>query len=364
MFWERVNMGYRFWRQKVIVVFTVFAIAPVSCGPVKESAELGSASQPRDHGPPPPYEEWTVLDEQRLEQKDGIWNAAVSADGKTLATSSNRFLRLWDLSTDPPREKAALNIRGRSTALGFAPDGKTLFLGLPDHTLRLLDVTRPQITERLSLKDWPKNVWYVTHSPDGKTLAVGADDMTVWLYDVTADKPKEKNVLRVEKTTFGVKELFFTPEGKRLVLGTGGGAVRLWDVAAREPKELAAKEGVSDTFLLPMSLSPDGQFLAVARGKTVQLLDVTEDGFAEWMKLDKHTQGLRAVNFSPDGKLLASTGQDGQIVLWKVGLDKPILVKQRSGTFCEVLFVPESKDVRLIACNWNSGTIYLFKVGK
>jgi WD40 repeat protein len=359
-------MELRFWRPGVIVAFTVFVTVVVSCGPMKKLAEVGgSASQPRDHGPPPAYEEWTVLDEQRLEQKDGIWNAAISADGKTLATSSNRFLRLWDLSTDPAKEKASLNIHGRSTALSFSPDGKTVFLGLPDHSLRLLDATGPKITERLSLKDWPqKNVWYVTHSPDSKTLAVGADDMTVWLYDATADKPKEKNVLRMEKTNLGVKELFFTPDGKHLILGTGAGAVRLWDVAAKEPKELAAKDGESDTFLLPMSLSPDGKTLAVARGKSVQLLDVFEDSFAEWMRLEKHTQGLRAVSFSPDGKLLATTGQDGQIVLWKVGLDKPILVKQRSGTFCEVLFVPQSKDVRLIACNWNSGTIYLFKVGK
>jgi WD40 repeat protein len=299
-----------------------------------------------------------------LEQKDGIWNAAVSADGKTLATASNLYLRLWDLSTNPAKEKATLNIKGRSTALAFAPDGKTLFLGLGDHSLRFLDVTGPRITERMRLTDWPKNVWSVTHSPDGKSMAVGADDMTVWLYDATGDKPKEKNVLRIEKTNFGVKELFFTPDGRRLILGTGAGAVRLWDLADKEPKELAANNGKSDTFLLPMAYSPDGKMLAVARGKTVHLVDVVDDGFVEWMKLDKHTKGLRAVSFSPDGKLVASAGMDGQIVLWKVGLDKPILVKQRAGAFCEVLFVPQSKDVRVIACNWNSGTIYLFKVGK
>jgi WD40 repeat protein len=299
-----------------------------------------------------------------LEQKDGIWNADVSPDGKTLATSSNKFLKLWDLSANPAREKASLNVRGRSTALRFSPDGKTLFLGLPDHTLRLLDVTGRRITERLQMKDWAKNVWYVTFSPDGKTMAVGADDMTVWLYDATTDKPKEKTVLRVEKTTFGVKELFFTPDGNRLILGTGAGAVRLWDVAAKEPKELAGNKGESETFLLPMALSPDGKILAVARRKAVHLLDVAENGFAEWMKLEKHSGPARAVNFSPDGKLLATAGQDGKIMLWKVGLDKPIFVKQRAGAFCEVLFVPQSKDVRLIACNWNNGTIYLFKVGK
>jgi membrane protease YdiL (CAAX protease family) len=40
------------------------------------------------------------------------------------------------------------------------------------------------------------------------------------------------------------------------------------------------------------------------------------------------------------------------------------LVKQRAGAFSEWLFVPGSKDARLIACNWNSGFTYLLKVGK
>jgi len=339
---------------------------PTKAAPPEPRREVKSKPQLRDHGPPPAFEEWNVLDEQRLEHKEGIWHAAISPDGQTLATTSTKFLRLWDLSAEKPREKASMPMPvGRSTALRFAPDGQTLFLAVPDHTLRLLDVTGERITELLRMNDWSGDVYSVTHSHDGKTLSVGSGDMTVWLYDVTRNEPKEQKVLRADNNTgLGVKELFFTPDGKRLILGTGAGAVRLWDVAAKVPKELAAKDGESDTFLLPMALSPDGKILAVAHRKTVHLHDVVEDGFAEWMKLDKHTHAVRAVNFSPDGKLLATAGQGGKIMLWKVGLDKPILIKQRAGAFSEVLFVPGSKEVRLIACNWNSGFIYIFKVGK
>lgn len=353
------------WRRRAFAALRIVAtVAALSAAPPTKAAEAKSAPQPRDHGPSPAYEEWTALDEQRLEHKEGIWQAAITADGKTLATTSTKMLRLWDLTTNPPREKASLKIRGRSTALRFSPDDKTLLLGLFDRTLRFLDVTRPRISERMQMKDWTRHVWYVTYSRDGKTMAAGSDDMTVWLYDVTGSKPKEKSVLRVENTTFGVKELFFTPNGNRLILGTGEGAVRMWDVAAKEPTELAGNKGESESFLLPMALSPDGKILAVARRKAVHLLDVTEDGFAGWIQLTKHKGPARAVNFSPDGKLLATAGQDGRIMVWKVGLDKPIFVKQRAGAFSEVLFVPGTKDVRVIACNWNSGFIYLFKLGK
>jgi WD40 repeat protein len=330
----------------------------------KKPPEGKARLAPRDHGPAPPFEEWAVREEHKLEHKDGIWNAAVTADGKTLATTSNSFLRLWDLSAQPPVEKASMRMPGgRSTALGFSPDGKTLLMGVTGNTLRVLDVSGAKITERQVMRDWAGNVWSVAYSPDGKTLAVGADDMTIWLYDVTGAYPKERTVFKVQNTALGVKGLFWTPDGRRLIHGTGAGAVRLWYVEAREPKELAADQGPSDTFLLPMSLAPDGKLLAVARGKTVHLLDVSDAGFAEWMKLDKHREAMRAVAFSPDGKLLATTGVDGQIIVWKVGLDKPVLVKQRAKTFCEVLFVPRQTEPRVVACNWNTGTIYLFKIG-
>lgn len=352
----------------VVAGHSLFRAAPR--GP--QPAPTGGPAAPgrlagREHGPPPAFEQWTVRAEHRLEQKGGVWHGAVSPNGKLLATTSDRSLRLWDLTADPPVEKATLSMpAGRSSALHFGPDSRTLFLGcIRDNSLRLLDVTGPRIVERFKMQDWAKCPWVVAHSPDGRTMAVGADDMTVWLYDVTGDRPKEKKVLRIDNTTFGVKQLFFTPDGRRLILGTGAGAVRLWDVQADEPRELAAFDGPSDTFLLPMALAPDGSTLAVARGKTVHLLDVVGDGFAEWMKLDSYPKALRAVNFSPDGKLLVTTGTDGRILVWKVGLDRPILVKQRAGTFCEVLFVPGQAEVRVVACMWSApGTIHLFKLGK
>jgi WD40 repeat protein/phage FluMu protein Com len=320
--------------------------------------------KPRDHGPAPAFEEWTVVDEQKLEHKDGIWNAAVSPDGKLLATAANTHLRLWDIEANPPREKTNIRMPVRSSnAMRFFPDGKTLALALPDNSLRLYDVAGEKISERLVMKDWAGRVFSLNFSPDGKTMVVGADDMTVWLYDITGEKPKEKKVFRVQKTGLGIKGVFFSPDGKRLVLGTGAGAVRLWDVEVKEPQEIAGVQGRTESFKIPMSLSPDGQVLAVARGKQVHLMDVLPEGFAEWMVLaGRHNGTLWSAAFSPDGKLLATTGADGQIVLWKVGLDRPILVKQRPKTYSEVLFVPGGKSVRVVACNWNTGTIYLFTV--
>jgi hypothetical protein len=63
--------------------------------------------------------------------------------------------------------------------------------------------------------------------------------------------------------------------------------------------------------------------------------------------------------------MLATTGTDGQIMVWKTGLDHPVLIKQRAGTFSEGLYIPGPKEPRVAACMWSApGTVYLFKVSK
>lgn len=44
----------------------------------------------------------------------------------------------------------------------------------------------------------------------------------------------------------------------------------------------------------------------------------------EFTRSNAHTRGIQALNFSPDGKMLASTGRDDVIILWDVASGKPV----------------------------------------
>ncbi len=89
-------------------------------------------------------------------------------------------------------------------------------------------------------------------------------------------------------------------------------AVILWDAAqGTELKILALNETAQC-----LAFSPNSSLLAVGVGSTVQIWDVTSGTMT--IALEGHAGFVYNVAFSPDGKYIASAGQDNQLYLWQV----------------------------------------------
>lgn len=69
--------------------------------------------------------------------------------------------------------------------------------------------------------------------------------------------------------------------------------------------------------------SPDGKVVALADKDTIRLVDATTQKDLAAMKA--HTGAVSALAFSPDGKLLASGGQDKTIRVWAAANGKQLL---------------------------------------
>lgn len=206
-----------------------------------------------------------------LKGRGNVSQLAYAPDGRTLAVAAspdgragNSRVALWTLATNV----SLGDYEPRVWCVAFAPDGKTLASSNNDSVLRLWDLTADPPTERAVLK----GQWSVAFTSDSKTLAA-SEGHDIRLYDLTLKAPKVL-VVRIEAHHNDVLSVAFSPDGK-LLASAGGDAARLWDWDGKgrlTPRGTLKEHSKTVT---AVAFSPDGKTLATAsEDSTIKLWDV------------------------------------------------------------------------------------------
>jgi WD40 repeat protein len=111
-----------------------------------------------------------------------------------------------------------------------------------------------------------------------------------------------------------------------------------------------------------ISASPDSKYFAISEHKQVYLINASGTPV---MVLDGHKENVRDVAFSPDGKLVATGGNDGTLHVWNLAAKGARITKERPGRFTALAWapaVPGSTEQRL-AAGLDDGNVWLLTVG-
>jgi WD40 repeat protein len=160
------------------------------------------------------------------------------------------------------------------------------------------------------------------------SLATSGNDNTVRLWTIyRSDEPHGDGVL--EGHSLGVHAVAFSPGKPRFLLATSGNddQVHLWDPS--DPafrrgeirrKRLATLTRDPERFSGPhaVAFSPNGRLLATS-GEKAQLWDVTKAARPRQLAALTAHAHVSAVAFSPSGRLLATSGIDTRVHLWDLG---------------------------------------------
>jgi WD40 repeat protein/serine/threonine protein kinase len=304
---------------------------------------------------------------------------AFSPDGRKVAsTSYDNLVKVWDAITG----QELLTFRGHTDCVdcvAFSPDGRLAVSGGHDRAVRVWDADTGE--ERACLQGHTSAVAWVTCSPDGRRIASASWDRTVRLWNVQTGREALGPLRGHTNQVMGVA---FSPDGRRLASASYDRTVRLWDAETGQPLR-PPLEGHSG-YVYHIAFSPDGKRLASSgvgkaqKGETrfweaetgrpgltleQQTGPEPNDGpDQDPLTLRGHKGIARRVAFSPDGRRLASGGQDGVIYIWDVATGRQIhcLCGHRDWV-CALAFSPDgrglvsgSRDQTLILWDAERGT--------
>jgi WD40 repeat protein len=291
--------------------------------------------------------------------------AAFSPDGRWLATSSASGAVV--LRRMPGLEVVRrLEHRGGATALAFSPDGKSLATAGYDGLVRLWDVGtgRPIRT----LNGARGTVWTVDYAPGGDRLAAAGEDSLVRIWS-----PADGRLLRILKGHGrNVWEARFSPDGRRLASGSFDETARLWDAATGA---LLVTLADHDEAVVGLAWSGDGRWLATGGDdSTIRLRRASDGATVHRIAAGNHVYKLA---FSRDGRWLASAGRarggagtlwhsltggggEGDAVhLWRVA--DGALVRTLTGPE-DVMYAAFSPDGRWLVTSADDGLVTLWRL--
>ncbi|MDB9528577.1 NACHT domain-containing protein [Oscillatoria sp. CS-180] len=291
-----------------------------------------------------------------------VRSVSFSPDGKILASGSeDHTLALWNIETGECLRKLSLGTFGYMRSATFSKDGNIIASSGDDYTVILWNFQTGNILKKLSgHKNWVKSIDF---HPYKNLLVSGSQDGTAKLWDISTgecirtftghkgqinsvDFSRDGNlfasagsdsIVRVwnieseqcfrllKGHTTWVQSISFHTENRILASGSQDNSIRLWDVY--EGKCIDILQSHID-WIEAIKPSPDGQTIAVSsqtfplQNYDIELWNICKESSV--YRLSGHANPILSIDFTRDGKFLASGSSDHTTKIWNIETKKCI----------------------------------------
>ena len=232
-----------------------------------------------------------------------------SPDGCSIAIGSFSVIRQWDAKTGAALENfSSPDARGNNFRnCAWSPDGQRLAAATVTHGILLFELTTGAAQSLGGAQRTGANSYnLIQWSPNGSMLAADFEDGMIRVWNTNSGEP----LLRLP----GARScLAWSSDSSRLALvesRNDGSELVLWDVETRERR--------------PLALHPGEVFGMEWMRRANLLITAGGDGWLRWwdvqtgdcvQQVQAHSSKIYLMSLSPDEKLIASTGDEGGILI-------------------------------------------------
>jgi WD40 repeat protein len=266
--------------------------------------------------------------------------------GDVLAVTSEGRSTIWPAGRSEP---IGLEKAGTVLAASFNRDGTQVLTGSEEKFAQIWSRTG-QVLFGLVMHD--KRVNAVAFSPDGSFVATASSDNTATLWSARGVPYKV-----LSGHSAAINDVAISPDSGRVATASGDGTIGLWD---RDGHRVATLRGHTN-IVGSVAFSPDGQWILSSSLDSSVRLWARDGTPMERLRRQASASsqdddplllapGPSFARFSPDGRQLMTSLQQGNVELWPMGREDFVARVREFATPCldvggrRYVFPEESED--------------------
>lgn len=251
------------------------------------------------------------------------------------------------------------NKEHHASDITFSPDEKQLIFTRyrTDHDLAIFDIESRNISQFFNEHTYLLNAMQISNN--GDFLATGGSDyaLKIWKNNHGSWDLHQNIVDHTES----VKSVAFNQKGNLLATADNDGIVRLFELIGNE-YQLKIEKKVTRSYLYHVCFHPTEDYLISSSSNHHYTLAIKDQDLVKIDSLGIRSQ-LHSISFSPDGQYFFTTNRNGFIFVYEWQRQAFMLVKEINRHNLACYYAHCSGDGEFLATTGDEGKVVIWKLG-
>ncbi len=234
-----------------------------------------------------------------------------------------------------------------SKVIALSPDENYIVNGSDSTFIQVYAVNESSTKPSVVVRGFKGSANHIEFLPDNSGFIVSTSDRSITLVN-----HKSGNAKKLAALPYEIKNFNISKDGSKLAGVTWSGQLVLMDLSDNTTSVLVDD---NTNRMLSVKFNPDGNSIAfgvddkVNKRGVIKMYDLKTQ---EVKQFTGHRAGVNDIEFSPDGKLMATAGADKRLLLWVLESPEalPIVMDNNNGFIWDIAFTPGSEYL-IAACS-------------